>query len=143
MSELTVERSISIAASPQKVFAFVSIPGWFINEGTYREHRIDEISGRDFVVHDETHGAFEIRAVTLDEPEYAAFAWVSREFGASTLVEFFVIPEGEGTLLRVKESGFESLSDDEVRVREAFEGNDNGWALELGVAKAHLEPAAS
>lgn len=143
MSELTIERSVSIAASPQEVFSFVVTPGWFINDGSYREHRIDTISGRDFVVHDEAHGAFEFRVLTRDEPEYVSFRVSQQPEAGSTLVEFFVRPEGQGTQLTVRESGFESLSDDESQVRKAVEDNTAGWELELGVAKAQFEGGQS
>lgn len=142
MGALAVDRSIAISADPQEVYDFVAIPGWYINDGQYVEHRIEE-TGDGVLVHDPTHGEFSISTVRLDPPRYAAFRWHSRTGDATTLVEFFIEPREEGSILKVRESGFESLSDDEIEVRKAFDDNVTGWELELGVAKTHLETPAN
>ena len=83
--------------------------------------------------------------VTAIEPErYFAFTWhpypidPDRDYTQEepTLVEFTLSPSGEGTLLRVVESGFDRLPAD--RREDAFRMNSNGWAAQLGHIAAHV-----
>ena len=91
-----IERSIVIAATPERVWQIVSEPGWWINGGTIRPHRIEDAGDATSIVHDEEHGAFRIRTERLDPPRYAAFRWLGRadEKGAGTLTEFWVEDAG-------------------------------------------------
>ena len=53
-----------------------------------------------------------------------------------TLVEFRLEPSGDGTLLRVTESGFEQLPDD-LRA-EAYRRNDGGWIQQLKNVESYI-----
>ncbi len=53
-----------------------------------------------------------------------------------TLVEFFLEATGNGTLLRVLESGFEKIP--AVRRAEAFPKNDGGWAQQMRHIEAYV-----
>ena len=146
-----IERSIAIAATPERVWQIVSEPGWWINGGTLRPHRIEDAGDGTSIVHDEEHGAFRIRTERLDPPRYAAFRWLGRadEKGAGTLTEFWVedaAPSGgsgagaDGVILRVVESGLENVSDGE---REAYlRDNTQGWETELAAARTAAEREA-
>ncbi|MGF9662900.1 ATPase [Arthrobacter crystallopoietes] len=144
-----IERQIDIEASAERVWELVSEPGWYINNGTIIEHRIER-SGDVDIVHDPVHGAFPIRTEKLDAPRYAAFRWLagsSREGfreDESTLVEFWIDerPEG-GVTLRVAESGFSTLPGGEEKRRKALEENTEGWNIELAAARAFLMDAAT
>jgi uncharacterized protein YndB with AHSA1/START domain len=57
----------------------------------------------------------------------------------STLVEFSLEPEAEGTRLRVVESGFERLPRTPAAIDEAVEGNTKGWQSELGELSEYAE----
>ena len=95
-----IDRQIDIDASAERVWALVSTPGWWINDGTIVDHEIERRGDLD-VVHDPKHGAFPLRTEKLDPPRYAAFRWIpgrstdELEEGASTLTEFW-IEEREG-----------------------------------------------
>ena len=79
--------------------------------------------------------------VELDEPRYAAFRWLADAADPqsdSTLVEFWITPADSGVLLKVVESGFASLPGTEAERRARFDGNNEGWTIELELARTHL-----
>jgi uncharacterized protein YndB with AHSA1/START domain len=135
-----IEKSIDIAAPADRVFEFVSEPGWFINDGEYRAHEIER-DGDVSLVRDPVHGDFGILTVALEPPGRAAFRWVGEGAG-STLVEFSVEAHDGGTRLSVVESGFASLPGSDADRRAAYEGNSQGWDIELEVARAACETLA-
>ncbi|MEE2058687.1 SRPBCC domain-containing protein [Rhodococcus artemisiae] len=137
-----IERQITIDAPATRVWELVAEPGWYINEKQLTEHRLER-DGDLTVVHDPVHGAFTFRTVALDEPNYAAFRWLSDHTdpdSPSTLVEFRLDAVSDtSTVLSVTETGFDSLPGDSAERRAQYEGNVEGWAIELDLAKAHLE----
>lgn len=143
----TIERQIEISAPIDRVWALVSEPGWWINEGDIRPHRIEPREGH-VVVHDEKHGAFPIETIELREPTYASFRWLAAEDAEHsaehipTVVEFTLEPTDAGVIVRVVETGFAENGDvtHELRVT-AHRDNTEGWEIELGAARAHLERA--
>jgi hypothetical protein len=48
-------------------------------------------------------------------------------------------PEPGGTRLSVVESGFAAAAVDEHARRRAYEGNSEGWVIELDVIRAYAE----
>lgn len=136
-------RSIRIAASAETVFAIISEPGWFINDGEYREHEVTTDGDVSRVV-DPVHGPFEIGTVELDPPRRAVFQWLAgqagslEEFPANT-IEFTIEPDGEGVFLSVRETGFSGISADAAERRRRFEDNTQGWNEELAVARTLAE----
>ena len=79
------------------------------------------------------------------EPEHTfSFTWhpyavdpaVDYSTEPPTLVEFTLTPTPAGTLLRVTESGFESIP--EPRRSEAFRMDDAGWAIQLSHIEAYV-----
>jgi uncharacterized protein YndB with AHSA1/START domain len=57
--------------------------------------------------------------------------------GNSTLIEFTLSETGEGTRLRLVESGFGTLDATPERQEELREDNAKGWAIELGHLEEH------
>lgn len=136
-----IEDSIDIDATAERVWELVSEPGWWINDGTYREHVIDERDGVSFVT-DSEHGTFPIVLDRADPPRYIAYRWLLREdnlTGPGTLTEMWIDDREGGVTLRIRESGFTSLGLGEVELRSQIDGNREGWAIELAVAKARSE----
>lgn len=146
----TIERSIDITATQERVFELVAKPGWWINEGRIVDNPVT-VDGDISTVTHAKYGTFRIRTVELKPHEYAAFRWLGGdpelESEAATpgnLVEFWVTPTaGGGVTLRVRESGFQSLSADEEVRRRNFEANTAGWIQELEAARVHVESVAS
>ncbi|MGH3354080.1 MAG: ATPase [Nocardioides sp.] len=147
----SISRQIDIDAPAEKVWALVTRPGWYINDGSVEDDPAIRVETADdgtevSVVTDPTMGEFRFRTVELDEPRYAAFRWLGtpyREVSEGTLVEFWVEanPAG-GVTLKVLESGFSTLSEDPAVWLKEREGNDKGWAEELAVAKTYVEARA-
>jgi len=141
-----VERQIDIDTNAGRVWALVSEPGWFINQGGVSEHRIEPVGDGVHVVHEPAFGAFTVRTITLDEPRYAAFRWEAgrsdaQESAGSTLIEFWIEdrPEATGVTLRVRESGFASLTSDAEQRRATLDENTSGWVSELAAARSYVE----
>ena len=130
MAADSIEREIVIAAPVERVWDIVTEPEhmgrWFGDAGA-------ESDGATITMRWEQHGAAELRVVREERPHAFAYRWDANEPGVGdTLVEFTLTPEGDGTRLRVVESGFASLTtspDEQERLRE---GNVGGWAHELG-----------
>ena len=77
--------------------------------------------------------------------DYLAYRWVSafpseelREDN-STLVEFILTPEGDGTRLRVVESGFATLPTSDENRRHVITDHTAGWEQCLAVLAARAE----
>ena len=141
----SIERSIDIDASAERVWQLISVPGWYINNGTVIDHEIRQEDGYVVVI-DPKHGEFPLRTVQLDPPRYAAFRWftlpgsdASKDDGtSSTLVEFWITERDGGVTLRVLESGFSSLPIDAEKRRIAVDENTEGWEIELAAARSYL-----
>jgi uncharacterized protein YndB with AHSA1/START domain len=82
------------------------------------------------------------------EPErYFSFRWIPYAIDAeadpdaepTTLVEFFLEPAAEGTLLTIVESGFDRVP--AHRRERAFRMNEGGWAAQAENLRKHAEGA--
>jgi uncharacterized protein YndB with AHSA1/START domain len=88
--------------------------------------------------------------VDVEAPRRFSYRWaVLREQfdsepidGNSTLVEFTLEAEGEGTRLRVVESGFMTLDAPTEKRDERIEDNRKGWGSELGELRDYAERVA-
>ena len=142
-SQDRIERETQIDAPIERVFRLVSEPGWFIGDGepgtttTTRE-------GDVFVVDFPPYGRFPILPVKSDAPHYVSFRGGDDPAqplveGTSTLVEFFLSERDGGTLLRVVETGFAALYPNAERRAAVYEGNIEGWEMQLAFAKRDAE----
>lgn len=143
----SITRQIEIDAPAETVWALIVRPGWYVNEGTIDNpqdlrYETDDAGCEVAVLNHPTWGEFRFQTVELDQPRYAAFRWLSRvapESTAGTLVEFWIEQRDHGVTLRVKESGFSTLSDDPAVWLKERAGNDKGWLEELALAKSYSE----
>ena len=147
MTETTspvIEKNITIDATAERVWTLVSEPGWWINEGAYRDHVIEQ-RGDLYLVTDDKHGTFPLTIELSEAPRHIAYRWMwpSDQPGVDapgTLTQFWIddLPEG-GVSLRVRESGFEELGKSESELRRHIDDNTSGWTMELAVAARHCE----
>ncbi|WP_299055626.1 ATPase [uncultured Nocardioides sp.] len=141
-----IERSIDVDASPDRVWALVSVPGWWITEGDLVPNEVvDEGDGVHRVTHP-TYGSFRIARVEARPPSYVAFRWLGggageTEEGPDTLVELFVDERPGGVTLRVVESGFTRGDGDRRRWLGHREENVTGWREVLDAARRRLASA--
>lgn len=144
---MQIERETVIAAPVERVWALLTeaehVGRWFCDDGA----DIDLRPGGTMVLRWADHGVGLARIVDVDRPHRFAYRWAAiREHwgeepddGNSTLVEFTLAQEGDGTRLKVVESGFEKLDGTVEQRREAHEGNTEGWEIQLGNVKGYAE----
>jgi uncharacterized protein YndB with AHSA1/START domain len=132
MTDDRIERETLIAATPERVWALVAEPGfWATDDESIRGAVVAE--GQSLVARHSEHGDFPMRVEKADPPHYLAYRWVSAFPGEelrednSTLVEFFLTPEGNGTRLRVVESGFAILPTSDANRRNVINDHTSGW----------------
>jgi uncharacterized protein YndB with AHSA1/START domain len=142
---MQIERETMIAAPVERVWSLLTeaehVGRWFCDDGA----EIDLKPGGEMVLRWAEHGIGRARIVDLDPPRRFSYRWaaIREHWGEepddsnSTLVEFTLNPEGDGTRLRVVESGFEQLAGTDQQRREAFEGNTEGWEVQLGNVKRY------
>jgi len=133
----SIERTLELAAPPARVWKVITDPAelarWFPDRAEW-----DLRPGGEGSFFWEGYGTYPIQVVTVEEPRYLAWRWGNQAdvgmeaTGATTLVEWWLDERpGGGTLLRLKESGFTA--------RKHRDGNEQGWAEELGELRELLE----
>jgi uncharacterized protein YndB with AHSA1/START domain len=141
-----VEREILIDAPLDVVWSVITEPEhvsrWFSDAA-----EIDLRPGGELILTWEEHGPVHWRAERIDPRHFVSFRWlraVPEPTGTelpgdnSTLVEFSLAAEGEGTRLRVVESGFRELrGSDEENAKDAEE-HGRGWELELAELREYV-----
>jgi uncharacterized protein YndB with AHSA1/START domain len=132
-----IEREILIDAPREVVWAVVTDPEhvaeWFSDSADI-ELRPGGRANLTWQAQGTTvHG----RVERVEPPRFFSFRWVSGSGievseDNTTLVEFTLSPEGEGTRLRVVESGFADLAVPDEEKGKRVDEHREGWKLELG-----------
>src|SRR5689334_5062798 len=135
MARDRIERDTFVTASPARVWAVITEPqhvGVWFGQGEPAE--IDLRPGGIMRLDHGQYGVFPTLIVAVDPPRYFAYRWASgfpgevADEGNSTLVEFFVEPEADGTRLRVVETGFASVPIPPEREETAgYDSHNEGW----------------
>ncbi|GLY66718.1 SRPBCC domain-containing protein [Amycolatopsis taiwanensis] len=144
MTDDRIEREVLIAAAPERVWSLVAEPGfWVTDDESVRGTTVTE--GQILVARHSEHGDFPMRVEKADPPNYLAYRWVSAFPGEelrednSTLVEFTLTPEGDGTRLRVVESGFATLPTSDDNRRNVISDHVTGWTQCTAALAARAE----
>jgi uncharacterized protein YndB with AHSA1/START domain len=142
-----IERETFIATPVERVWALITEPEhlgrWFGDAGA----EIDLRPGGEMVLRWDAHGATHGRVVDVEPHTRFSYRWAPFKDpggeqpvdGNSTLVEFILEPEADGTRLRVVESGFASLDATEERRVANHQGNTAGWEFETGELREYAE----
>jgi uncharacterized protein YndB with AHSA1/START domain len=131
MTANAIEREIFIRAGIDHVWSLVSKAGFWI--GDELRFDTDAAEGETATIDTEKYGSFPVQVDRLEAPRYAAYRWASAFPGApptsdnSTLVEFSLVEQDGGVVVRVKESGFASLSGGSEARAVAYDNNVAGW----------------
>jgi uncharacterized protein YndB with AHSA1/START domain len=130
-----IEREITIAATPERVWAVLTEPqhvGVWFGQGVPTE--IDLRPGGVMVLDHGEYGVHRTLIETVDPPKYFAYRWASAYPGEtttvanSTLVEFTLTPDGEKTILTLTESGFASMAIPPEKMSTAgYQSHSEGW----------------
>ena len=135
MTPDTIRSEIFIEAGIDHVWSLISRTGFWIGDDLCFDH--DGREGEIVLVETAMYGRFPVLVERLIPPRYAAFRWTSSfpgampEPGNSTLVEFTLIEQENGVLIRVKESGFaDLLTSPEIREARRAD-NVRGWTSQL------------
>ncbi|MGJ3232134.1 MAG: SRPBCC family protein [Oceanicaulis sp.] len=143
-----IERTIDLAAPPGRVWRALAdraeFEAWF-------QVRLDT----DFAVGETTTGtmtspgakdvAWESVTETMDRERLLAFSWppsavdpdTHYDRAARIRVEFRLAPTAFGTRLTIRETGFRNFP--ESKRREILQSCAEGWELQAGRIKAHVE----
>ncbi|SHH11067.1 Activator of Hsp90 ATPase homolog 1-like protein [Jatrophihabitans endophyticus] len=135
-----IEKSIDIDAPASTVFALVSRPGWWINNGEVDAEADLRRDGDVWVVTHPEHGEFRFETIESTPPSYVAHRWHHRlpddGVDRATLVEFRIEDRpGGGVRLSVVESGFSLLHKPREQWLADRADNDRGWDTELAAAR--------
>ena len=144
-----IERETVIAAPVERVWALLTeaehLARWFGDAGA----EVDLRPGGALSLTWEQYGTVHGRVVDVEAPRRFSYRWaVLRESrsepveGNSTLVEFTLEAEGDGTRLRVVESGFDTLFADPEKRAQRYEDNTKGWGSELAELAEYAERVA-
>jgi uncharacterized protein YndB with AHSA1/START domain len=135
-----IERAVALAHPPDKVWAALTtaegLGAWFGDEA-----EIDPRPGGTGRMRWADGTTVDLRVERVEEPRVFGFTWKLHELPEDdprrTYVEFTLEPAGDGTRLRVVESGFAQLPAD--LYRKVFDGHTEGWAHELDELAGHLD----
>ena len=142
-----IERETVINAPVERVWELITqaehLGRWFGDAGA----EIDLRPGGAMALRWTDHGTTRGRVVAVEPLTRFSYRWAPFKDpsgdepgeGNSTLVEFTLQPEGDGTRLRVVESGFASLATSDAQRRQNLEGNTRGWEFETGELRAYAE----
>lgn len=140
----SVEVDRRIAASVEDVWAVVSEPGWWVNDGPVDDHEVTLDDEGIYHVTDPEAGEWLVEKADEDPMDVVAFRWypiASDELPDeyATRVEISLSEEGDSVSVHIEESGLSSVSDDEDEARQMWDDEAGMWAEALDAIKAHLE----
>ncbi len=127
-----VEAERTLHAPLEAVWAVVSEPGWWMNDGPLDDHEVTLDEDGIYHVLDPEAGEWLVAQADKDPMDLVAFRWyplASDEFPEeyATRVEISLSNEGDAVVVHVEESGLSSVSDDEDVARQAWEDEAGMW----------------
>ncbi|MFI6604496.1 SRPBCC domain-containing protein [Nonomuraea sp. NPDC050536] len=131
-----MERAIRIDAAPEIVFDVVSRPEhikvWWSDDASFES----EPGAVGELVWGDRAGVEPITVVDVDPPRKFAIRWVAPDgqlpdADNSLLITFELEPSGDGTILRLTESGWREKGWEAAVLEEAFHDHERGWDMFL------------
>lgn len=130
----TIEREVYVDARPEIVFDVVSHPDhvkeWWPEEAHY-EAEVGS-AGEIAFVRDDGRKVETLTVVEVQRPERFSFRWTHpagevAAGGNSLLVTFELVPRGEGTLVRFRETGFRERGWEDAVLETTYADHVLGW----------------
>ena len=136
MEYASIERELHIDAAPEVVYEVISSPE-HLREWWPDDAELDPVPGATGTITfgDPASPDAKVESLTVleaDSPRRFAFRWVYDD-GASAapdnslLVTFDLVPSGDGTLLRFRETGFRERGWEAAVLEEAYLDHVRGW----------------
>jgi uncharacterized protein YndB with AHSA1/START domain len=132
----SIERELRLDAAPEVVYEVISSPE-HMREWWPDDAELDPVPGAAGTITfgDPASPDAKVEALTVveaDPPRRFAFRWVYGEGAAaaetnSFLVTFDLVPSGDGTILRFKETGFRERGWEAAVLEEAYLDHVRGW----------------
>ena len=137
-----IERTVTLTRPPHEVWKALTtadgLSAWFGEQAS-----IDLRPGGTATMTFASGMTVDMRIERVEEPTVFAYTWRLPDLPADdprrTYVEFTLQPDGDGTVLRVVETGFAQLPV-EIR-RDTYDSHDEGWARELAELVVHVDGA--
>jgi uncharacterized protein YndB with AHSA1/START domain len=130
----TVEKELFIAAAPERVYqAFTSkqdLESWFVTNADVQAE-VGGVFNLRWQGDEKVDGQY----VELEPHRRITFTWDERPKYGITTCTIKLIPEADGTLVRLTHTGF----GDGDNWDELYNGINSGWTEELGHLKSWLE----
>ncbi|HZN75467.1 MAG TPA: SRPBCC domain-containing protein [Micromonosporaceae bacterium] len=124
----SIEREIHVDASPEVVFEVVSRPEhisqWWTDDADLEATpgAVGELVWGDRV------DVVPITVVDVEPPRLFSFRWCYTDDAAhSLLVTFELIPSGNGTRIRLTETGFREMGWEAAKLAEQYREHSVGW----------------
>lgn len=135
-----IERTVTLPRPPRAVWDALTtaegLSAWFGERAT-----IDLRPGGAATMTFKGGLTVEMRVERVEAPTVFAYTWrlpdLPEDDPRRTYVEFTLEPDGQGTRLRVMETGFAQLPVDTRR--KTYDSHSNGWARELTELAEHLD----
>jgi uncharacterized protein YndB with AHSA1/START domain len=131
-----LERQIEINASPATVFEVITSPE-HLTEWWPDEAVVEATPGAvgELVFGDRSSGKAHIPQITVvkaEPPSLFSFRWVypdgeDAQEGNSLLVTFELVAQGQGTLVRFRETGFRERGWTAAVLEETYQDHVHGW----------------
>ena len=143
-----IEREVVVDAPVERVWAVITEPGhigaWFGDGGV----EIDLRPGGNVVFRWQKDGSFHGTIERVEPQRFFSYRWTHRaeeqpRDGNTTLVELRLSAEGNGTRLRVVESGFNALDIPEAEQARNAAMNAEGWRKELDELREYARQLAA
>ena len=134
-----IERTVTLTRAPREVWLALTtadgLSAWFGEQAS-----IDLRPGGAATVTFAGGTTVDMRVERVEEPTVFAYTWqlpnLPEDDPRRTYVEFTLEPDGDGTLLRVVETGFAQLPVDTRR--EIYDSHNQGWSRELAELAEHI-----
>ena len=135
-----IERTVTLNRAPTEVWKALTtadgLSAWFGEQATI-DLRVGGAAQLTFA----GGMTVDMRIERVDEPTAFAYTWRLPDLPESdprrTYVEFTLEPHGDGTLLRLVESGFAQLPVDSRS--EIYDSHGQGWTRELAELSDHID----